>query len=224
MKFPIRILAFLLSLCLLAGCSGAASGTSSQPAPGASSSAPSAGAPSSLPAADADSASAPDGAASGADAAESAGQRYALILRDARTAEDNEYLELVYGDAESAPAFVGNPNELSDEQAAESINMMLQTMGLDGETLDAYAFSMSMMNVRAYAVGIFLPAEGQADAVMAALEEYVSLQQQAFEQYLEDQYTVAKGALLRTLPSGEIVLIMCDGAPDVMAAVEKALA
>ncbi len=64
----------------------------------------------------------------------------------------------------------------------------------------------------------------KAERNLAALEEYVSLQQQAFDQYLEDQYAVAKGALLRTLPGGEIALVMCEGAPDIMTALEQALA
>ena len=99
----------------------------------------------------------------------------------------------------------------------------LDTMGIDPATLDAYAFSMSMMNVRAYAIGVFKPAEGQAEAVQAAVESYVSLQRKSFENYLADQYEVAKGALIKTLPGGEIVLVMSEGAADIMANLEKTL-
>lgn len=196
MKASIRVLAFLLALCLvLAGCSSpASSGT--------------------------------DAAGSAGDAGDQAsrGQRYAFAIRDARGAEDNQTSEIVCGDAGSDPFFAVNPNDLTDEQSAGQISMMLQILGVDPASLDAYAFSVSLMNVRAYAIGVFKPAEGKSDEVTAALEEYVSLQQQSFEQYLEDQYTVAKGALLRTLPGGEIVLVMSEGAPDIMAALEKALA
>ena len=82
---------------------------------------------------------------------------------------------------------------------------------------------MSLMNVRAYAVGIFRPAEGQAETVQAGLESYVKLQQQSFEQYLEDQYEIAKAAKIETLPSGEIVLVMSEGGDDVLTKINEAL-
>ena len=40
---------------------------------------------------------------------------------------------------------------------------------------------------------------------------------------LADQYEVAKGALIKTLPGGEIVLVMSEGAADIMANLEKTL-
>jgi hypothetical protein len=153
----------------------------------------------------------------------SEGQRYAYAIRDARPAEDNEYSEIACGDAGGEPMLAVNPNDVSAEDAASSIQMMLDTMGIDPATLDAYAFSMSMMNVRAYAIGVFKPAEGQAEAVQAAVESYVSLQRKSFENYLADQYEVAKGALIKTLPGGEIVLVMSEGAADIMANLEKTL-
>lgn len=207
MKASIRILALLLALCLvLAGCStSASSGTGGTDGALASS---------------ADGTAAGDSAGDGA----SAGQRYAFAIRDARNSEDNEYYEIVSGDAGSDPFYAVNPNDVAGEEAAGMISMMLQILGVDPESLDAYAFSISLMNVRAYAIGVFKPADGKADEVMGALEEYVSLQQQSFEQYLEDQYTIAKGALLRTLPGGEIVLVMSEGASDIMASLEEALA
>ena len=121
----------------------------------------------------------------------SEGQRYAYAIRDARPAEDNEYSEIACGDAGGEPMLAVNPNDVSAEDAASSIQMMLDTMGIDPATLDAYAFSMSMMNVRAYAIGVFKPAEGQAEAVQAAVESYVSLQRKSFENYLADQSEVA---------------------------------
>ena len=84
----------------------------------------------------------------------SEGQRYAYAIRDARPAEDNEYSEIACGDAGGEPMLAVNPNDMSAEDAASSIQMMLDTMGTDPATLDAYAFSMSMMNVRAYAIGV----------------------------------------------------------------------
>ena len=71
--------------------------------------------------------------------------------------------------------------------AASTVPMMLSTLGLEEDMLSEYAMSMSLMNVRAYAVGIFVPAEGRAEDVQAALESYVAAQRSAFEQYLQDQ-------------------------------------
>ena len=201
MKASIRMLALLLALCLvLAGCASAASGT--------------------------DASTVTDGTAAGDSAGDqaSSGQRYAFAIRDARDPEDNESSAIVSGDAGADPFFAVNPNDLTSEESAGQISMMLQILGVDSASLDAYAFSISLMNVRAYAIGVFKPADGKADEVMAALEEYVSLQQQSFEQYLEDQYTIAKGALLRTLPGGEIVLVMSEDAAGIMASLEEALA
>ena len=73
----------------------------------------------------------------------SEGQRYAYAIRDARPAEDNEYSEIACGDAGGEPMLAVNPNDMSAEDAASSIQMMLDTMGIDPATLDAYAFSMS---------------------------------------------------------------------------------
>ncbi len=115
----------------------------------------------SLPAASA----APDASSVGGADAASPGQRYAFAIRDARNPEDNEYVEIVSGDAESDPFFAVNPNGVTSEEAAGSIDMMLQVLGVDAASLDAYAFSVSLMNVRAYAIGVFKPAEGKADAV-----------------------------------------------------------
>ena len=213
MKASIRILALLLALCLvLAGCSSPASSG--------------AGGTSSLPSSGTDASTVTDGAAAGGSAGDqaSSGQRYAFAIRDARDPEDNQSSGIASGDAGADPFFAVNPNDLTSEESAGQISMMLQILGVDPASLDAYAFSVSLMNVRAYAIGVFKPSNGKADEVMAALEEYVSLQQQSFEQYLEDQYTIAKGALLRTLPGGEIVLVMSEDAAGIMASLEEALA
>ena len=209
-------LALAAALCLaLAACGGkpASSGSTSG---GASSSA-------SAPAGSGSASGSASASSGEAGDAMSEGQRYAYAIRDARPAEDNEYSEIVCGDAGGEPMLAVNPNNVSKEDAAGSIQMMLDTMGIDAATLDTYAFSMSMMNVRAYAIGVFKPAEGQAEAVQAAVENYVSLQRKAFETYLPDQYEVAKGVLVKTLPGGEIVLVMSEGAADIMASLEKTL-
>ena len=101
--------------------------------------------------------------------------------------------------------------------------MMLSTLGLEEDMLSEYAMSMSLMNVRAYAVGIFVPAEGRAEDVQAALESYVAAQRSAFEQYLQDQYTIAQNAVIETLPGGEVMLVMSEDAAQTAQALRDAL-
>ena len=55
------------------------------------------------------------------------------------------------------------------------------------------------------------------------MEQYVKGQQQSFQNYLQDQYDIAKDAKIKELPSGEIVLVMCEDAADVAGKIEKAL-
>lgn len=148
---------------------------------------------------------------------------YGQIIRDARTEEDNQYQTLFTGAAGEEPAVVDGGDEWTQENIQSTFDMMLQTLGLTGDQLDKYAVSMSMMNVRAYAVGIFKPAEGQTDAVKGALDAYVKAQQQSFQNYLADQYEVAKAAKLETLPGGEVVLVMCEDGAAVFEAIQKAL-
>jgi len=101
--------------------------------------------------------------------------------------------------------------------------MMLSTLGLEEDMLSEYALSMSLMNVRAYAVGIFVPAEGKTEDVQAAVESYVAAQRRAFEQYLQDQYEIAQNAIVETLPGGEVMLVMSEDAAQTAQALRDAL-
>ena len=80
------------------------------------------------------------------------------------------------------------------------------------------------MNVRSYGIAIVKPAEGKAEAVQEALENYVTSQQLAMQNYLADQYEIAKAATVTTVPSGEVVLVCCEDSDTVLAAIEEALA
>ena len=65
---------------------------------------------------------------------------------------------------------------------------------------------------------------GDPHAVQAALETYVSSIQQSFQNYLPDQYEIAKGAKVQTLGTGEVVLALCEDASGVLSAIEDRLA
>ncbi len=144
-------------------------------------------------------------------AASSSGPKdYAAAITAARNDEDNEYQTIL---AKST---------LTEEEASMA-QMTLEVLGLTEDQLDDYAISLSLINVRAYAVAVLKPAEGQADAVKEGVEQFVKAQQQSFQNYLQDQYEVAKAAKVEQLPSGEIVLVMCEDAADVYGKLETAL-
>lgn len=139
------------------------------------------------------------GASSGA-----APKDYAQILRDARSDELNEAYEVVTG---------------SDENSAT----VLEWLAIDADAVEQYAVSVSFMNTQAYAVMIIQPKEGRAEEIKTALQDHIQRQSDSFEFYLEDQYTIAKNAKLETMPSGEIVLVMCQDAPAVLESIQNAL-
>ena len=142
---------------------------------------------------------------------------YLTILQDARTQEENDAFQVVYH--REATGMTG----LSEEEAANMAPMMLDTMGLDEALCESYAMSLSLMNVHAYGIGVFKPVEGKADAVKAAAESYVAAQVRAQENYLPDQYEIAKSAIVEQVPSGEIILVMCDNAQTVAESLRTAL-
>ena len=148
---------------------------------------------------------------------------YTQAIVDARSDTDNER-DILAAKAGEDAAYTHNPQEMPAEEAAPQAEMVLMTLGLEPAQLDEYACSVSLMNVQAYAVGIFRPAEGEAEAVQAALETYVSSIQQSFQNYLPDQYEIAKGAKVQTLGTGEVVLALCEDASGVLSAIEDRLA
>ncbi|MDL2323903.1 DUF4358 domain-containing protein [Ruminococcaceae bacterium OttesenSCG-928-A16] len=101
---------------------------------------------------------------------------------------------------------------------------LLDFFGVPQEDMKKYAISVSLINVKAYGIAIILPQEGKEQAVTDAVNAFVELQQKGFENYLQDQYAIAKGALVKTAPTGEVILVMCEDAATVMAAIEKGLA
>lgn len=145
---------------------------------------------------------------------------YVGILGSARSDDENEAFAIVHGKTGETTTMTG----LSGDEAASMSAMALETFGLDETLCSEYALSISLMNVHAYGVGIFLPAAGKADAVKQAAETYVAAQVKAQQNYLPDQYEIAKSAVVEQVPSGEIVLAMCEDADEVAARIQKALA
>lgn len=161
-----------------------------------------------------------------ASSGEAAAKDYAQIIHDARDEEMNDSLMIIAPDAEGGfTALGGGAEEMSaDDIKAQAENFILPMLGLEDGDYEDFAASVSIMNVRSYGIAIVKPAEGKAEAVQEALENYVTSQQLAMQNYLADQYEIAKAATVTTVPSGEVVLVCCEDSDTVLAAIEAALA
>lgn len=129
---------------------------------------------------------------------------YAEAITAARSEEENEY----------------NTVATTDEDMG---SMAWEVLGLESSQLDAYAISISLMNVSAYCVGLLKPLEGQEEAVMTALQAYIDRTEQSFSTYLPDQHVIAQNAILEQLDDGTVAIVMCDGQDGVYDAITAAL-
>lgn len=163
----------------------------------------------------------------GKDASSSAEPKdYAQILHDARTDEDNESMLIISSDSEgSFTAMDGSAADLTEEDIQfQAESLILPMLGLEAGDYESFAVSVSPMNIHSYGIAIVKPAEGKTEDVQTALENFVTSQQMAMQNYLADQYEIAKAATVTTVPSGEVVLVCCEGSDTVLAAIEEALA
>ena len=92
----------------------------------------------------------------------------------------------------------------------------------DAETLFTYVSDLPYEKVDDFLLSY--SAEGKADAVKQALQDFVTHEQMSMEHYLEDQYQIAKAAKVEVLPSGEVVLVCCKNSDAVLSAIKTALA
>lgn len=131
-------------------------------------------------------------------------EHYKEAITAGRSDEDNEYNTIA-----------------TTEDEVGSITW--EVLGLTADQLDAYAISLSLMNIKAYCVGLFKPVEGQAEAVTTALQTYLDSIEQSFSSYLPDQHEIAQNAILKTLDDGTIMVVMCADQDTVSAGIEAAL-
>ena len=149
---------------------------------------------------------------------------YVTILPEARPAEDNESLVIFHLKDGVYTATGGYASDLTEEDVASQGAMCLQVLGLTEEDVEEAVFSVSMMNVQSYGLAIVKPADGKETAVTEGLQTFIDGQKAAQENYLADQYAIAKAAKLDTVKSGEVVLVMCEEQDTVFSAIKDALA
>ena len=112
---------------------------------------------------------------------------------------------------------------ISQAQEGDQSQIILESLGLAAEDMEAFGISMSLMNVQAYGIAAIMPAQDKAETVKQALQDYIDRQQQNFEMYLQDQYEVAKNAKLETLEDGTILMVMCQDQDTVFDAISTAI-
>ena len=134
---------------------------------------------------------------------------YAKAITDARDDDLNSAFPVMLGSEES-----------EDEVVAE---MLHELLGFKSEDAEAYAMSVSLMNVKAYGIVVVKPADGRAEAVKDGLQGFIDQQCQGFELYLADQYEIAKNARLETLNDGTIVMVMCPDQDAVYDSIAKSI-
>jgi len=117
---------------------------------------------------------------------------YEDAIKAARDAQTNDTMPLI--------------TEADDDLA----QMTFDLLGVSASDMNAYALSVSLMNVRAYAVAAIYPAAGKEDAVLEGLNTFLDSQKQSFEHYLADQYEIALNARLETLEDGTVLLVMSE--------------
>lgn len=163
----------------------------------------------------------------GASSSQPSGPRdYAAILSGARDQELNNtavifsYKDDAEKEWSAQGAYAGDLDEDSLEDQAEAGFLML---GLDEDDVAEAAFSVSLMNVQSYGVAIVKPDEGKTEAVQQSLAGFIEAQKAAQQNYLADQYEIAKAAKLEVLKSGEVVLVMCEGQDSVFNSIKAAL-
>ena len=145
---------------------------------------------------------------------------YVQIIHDARSEEDNQY-NMIFTEKDGKYT----AQYMEPEQAESSArDMLMPLLGLEPEMYQDFAASVSAMMVRSYGIAIVKPAEGKTQDVVDALQAFVDGQRQTMENYLMDQYEIAKAAQVKTLSTGEVVLVCCENSDQVLANIEKALA
>ena len=125
--------------------------------------------------------------------AEERTQLYQTAIESARDQEMNE----------AVPVITSAEDDMAD--------FILPMLGITAENTSSFAVAVSAMNVRAYGIAAVMPAAGEDEAVLEGLNSFIENQRQSFEQYLADQYEVAKNARLETLEDGTLLLVMSEG-------------
>ena len=108
-------------------------------------------------------------------------------------------------------------------QKDEIPELMFEFLGFAPGDAEAFALSVSLVNIKAYGIVLVRPAEGRSETVKAGLQAFIDNQRQSFEHYLPDQYAIAENARLETLKDGSLLLVMSPDGDAVFDSISAAL-
>ncbi|MEG1942387.1 MAG: DUF4358 domain-containing protein [Angelakisella sp.] len=161
-------------------------------------------------------------------------EKYEKAIIAARDEEMNKYYPvmtnankevIVTGYLEDAKE---NKYDLTPEDASANydanLNMISEVSGIKLEDAEAYALSISMMNIKAYGIAVVKPLAGKEAAVESAMKGYVESMKKSFESYLVDQKEIADAAVVKTLSDGTIVMVISENQDAIIETIEKELA
>lgn len=155
-------------------------------------------------------------------------QKYVKAIEDARDAEMNDAYGVLINDRESVIAdMMADDETLTSETAGELFDnqsqLILSLIGILPEDAEAYALSISPMNVKAYGIAIVKPAEGKQEVVETGLNGFLETQRKNFETYLPDQYEIAKAGTVNTLDDGTVVMVVSENSDAIYDSIVKSL-
>lgn len=136
------------------------------------------------------------------------------------TEKRTELYKTAIESARDTKANSDRPLSVTGEEVPEIIFEML---GITKDDLSAYAMYVSAMNIQAYAVTALYPAEGKSETVMTGLQDFIDRQKKSFENYLADQYEIARNAKIEKLDDGTILLVMCEGQDEIFSSIKSAI-
>lgn len=148
---------------------------------------------------------------------------YAAIISSSRDQEMNDAFNIFTLKDGVFGSTGGYSEDLSEDEIKTQAELSLDMLGIEAEDVQDAAYSVSLMNVKAYGVAIVKPVSGKTEDVKQALSTFIEAQKSAQENYLADQYAIAKAAKLSVLKSGEVILVMCSGQDTVYNSIESAL-
>ena len=132
-------------------------------------------------------------------------QLYQTAIKSARDEETNQTVGIITS---------------ADDELAE---IVFELLDVKAEDMTAYALAVSPVNIKAYGVAAIFPAAGKEDAVRDGLGEFIDRQKESFQQYLADQYDIAREARLETLEDGTVLLVMCENQDAVFDSIRDAI-
>lgn len=157
-----------------------------------------------------------------------AAKLYSDAITGARDADFNDAYNILTNDRIAAIEAAKKADAaITDEDAGKMYDsqteMIFSLLGFTPTDAEAYAVSVSPLNVKAYGIAVVKPAEGKQELVEKGLTAFIEGQRKSFEQYLVDQYEVAKAGYVKTLEDGTVIMVVTEGQDEVYAAITKAL-